>query len=1106
MQTDRSTDEPDPVRLLNTEQRQRLDDLLDDYELAIDDGRNLSPEVHCGEHPELLAAFRYATKRLSRLDARMRNEQQSPADPREIGEFEVIERIGSGGAGVVFRCRQMNPPRYVAVKVLKPTLTLKEQESCFEREMAAVAELQDVGIPAVHGSGTIRWAGIDSFWFAMELAEGGHIDEYVKNQSMSDRQILLLFKQVCETVFAAHQRGILHRDLKPSNILVTHNGDARIADFGIARFPQAVSYQFPTETLNRPVGTAAWLAPELLLGESSQAEVRTDIYGLGVVLFELLSGQHPVLNETSSLVALLDRLRQDRMPLLSSVRADVSRDLETFVSRLIHVDAQARYQTLAEVLTDLDLLLAGEPIRARPISLLERCWRWCCRNKELAVTSATASLVVVASIAAFLSSHIETQRYAKALSARTEELQSALELQRRSSASSRLRALQETVAIAPEVVRNQLEDSEIFPSEMRGLAWNLLYHLSERPTRELEPLAGEVRRIRLDRTGTRVIATSKPRALSVTSLRDGERIFAEEDIRIASPLYLARDVDAVFCQARNGDVLKLSLTDGTVVDRASFGTATRHCYAVSPDSTQVLCFSHDNRLLLYDTESKQASESPETLKSSPVAAWFDGQGVKVLLPVGIIESWELSSLRRASSIDLRTVEPQLNPISFAAYSPDMFGGSAVALAQNGLMNLIGLEPRPGWIFQCGLYDTIREVSLMPPHHAAITDSDSVHIYHRLRPDEPRVVSEPGLRICASALTDRSETVVTGAVDGRVKLFSVYGPSIQKAVLTPFFGDAAEGREIGAPTCSVPLGGVEQLLIGHNEGWVATVDTASGKAIEAFRHVQAPIRCMTLIERLDAIAVAYAGPLPQVVVWPLNALGSARNSGETFRHPPSPLSVINLDAAPRAMQVCDSANLICVALRSGQIAVIDTTDARITKRWDGASSEPFSLAVRNGRAIIGDASGWIRVWDIDKGSLIREWHAHEKRVTAIKVSPISQQLMSASGDGEIRIWTDEGLLQKKLIGHRGRVISLAVSADGECLASGGWDSKILLWDAISGELQLKINAHSGPVRDLRFENAQKNLISASLDHTVRVFGTRSLQDPSTMRIVRPSIKN
>ncbi|MBL8916917.1 MAG: serine/threonine protein kinase [Archangium sp.] len=304
------------------------------------------------------------------------------ADPTQLGEYEVLEKLGSGGMGSVYRARQKTPDRVVALKTLHPWLVSPAALERFRFEAQALASLTHPGIPPVYAVG--QHEGI--VYFAMELVEGEPLTTFAKSRALDLRARVELLANVAEAVHHAHLRGFVHRDLKPDNVRVTNDGTPKVLDFGIA----AGLGQRRAEV----AGTPAYMAPEQFDPQAG-VDVRTDVYALGVMLFELLTGQKPIVPHGTALETLR-ALKQQPSPRLVSVDGKFGRELDAIVGRALEVSAEKRYASADALADDLRRWLAYEPVRAVGGGRVYRAGRFVRRNRGLV---AALSLLVLALVA-----------------------------------------------------------------------------------------------------------------------------------------------------------------------------------------------------------------------------------------------------------------------------------------------------------------------------------------------------------------------------------------------------------------------------------------------------------------------------------------------------------------------------------------------------------------------------------------------------------------------------------------------------------------------------------------------------------------------------------
>jgi serine/threonine-protein kinase len=314
-----------------------------------------------------------------------RFEQEAPV---EFGNYQLLEEIGRGGQGIVYRARQKDLNRIVALKVigLGPWATETHLKR-FRREAKAAASLDHPSIVPIYEIGERD----SSCYFSMKFVEGGQLDELAKGESMPIRRVVELLAKVARTVHFAHEHGILHRDIKPGNILLDQKGEPHLTDFGLARLVETES----TVTRTREVmGTPSYMAPEQAMGNNADISSATDVYGLGAVLYQLLTGHPPFAGETTYETTKLLLDTEPRQPRVLNRKID--RDISTICLKCLEKDPKRRYSTALALAEDLEHWLKHEPIQARRTGILARGKRWVRRNPTMAI----AAVLLVGLIAA----------------------------------------------------------------------------------------------------------------------------------------------------------------------------------------------------------------------------------------------------------------------------------------------------------------------------------------------------------------------------------------------------------------------------------------------------------------------------------------------------------------------------------------------------------------------------------------------------------------------------------------------------------------------------------------------------------------------------------
>jgi WD40 repeat protein len=311
----------------------------------------------------------------------------APSTPTRLGDFELIRRLGEGTMGVVFEARQVSLNRPVAVKMIRAGLYAGEADlRRFRIEAEAVAQLDHPQIVPIYGV----WEDQDCHYFSMKLIRGGSVARGLPVYAADPRAAARLLAEVAQAIQHAHDRGVLHRDLKPSNILLDEEGRPLVTDFGLAKRAGDDSGLTQSGAI---VGTPSYMAPEQASGHKVAVTALTDVYGLGAVLYALLTGRPPFVGDT--ILETIEQVRGRPPAPPSRINPRVGRDLETICLRCLEKDPWRRYSSADALADDLRRWLDGEPIAARPVGAAARVWMWSRRNPIVAVLLAVLILFAV---------------------------------------------------------------------------------------------------------------------------------------------------------------------------------------------------------------------------------------------------------------------------------------------------------------------------------------------------------------------------------------------------------------------------------------------------------------------------------------------------------------------------------------------------------------------------------------------------------------------------------------------------------------------------------------------------------------------------------------
>jgi tetratricopeptide (TPR) repeat protein/tRNA A-37 threonylcarbamoyl transferase component Bud32 len=357
-----------------------------------------------------------------------------------IEGYDLVSCLGRGGMGAVYEGYQQSTGRRVAVKFMLDAIGASASaRKRFEREVEVVARLQHPGIVSVIDSGVRR----GRYFYAMEYVAGRPLDAAMEPGACGVRPALELIARVCDAVDYAHQRGVLHRDLKPSNIIVDDReggGLPHLLDFGLAKVFDPSSSDGGTHgalglTVSGPgqlLGTVAYMSPEQAQGRHDETSVRTDVYALGAIAYELLTGKLPC-GTGGSLREVLARITEQDPAAPTTLRQGLTRDLDAVILRALEKIPERRYPTAGEFAADIRRALANEPVLARRVSTAGRAWRWVRRNRAISAVTAAAILALVVVSAVLVTRIVAEARHA------------AHEAQQAKGTTARLRGILESV-------------------------------------------------------------------------------------------------------------------------------------------------------------------------------------------------------------------------------------------------------------------------------------------------------------------------------------------------------------------------------------------------------------------------------------------------------------------------------------------------------------------------------------------------------------------------------------------------------------------------------------------------------------------------------------
>jgi WD40 repeat protein/serine/threonine protein kinase len=967
--------------------------------------------------------------------------------PTRLGVYELIEEIGRGGMGVVYRARQLGLNREVAVKVLRQGPFADASEVArFRREAAAAAALRHPNIVAVHEVGEADGHA----FFSMDLVRGETLAELTGGGPMEASRAARYVEGIAAAVAAAHAQGILHRDLKPANVIIDADDQPRVTDFGLAKRLDVAD----ATVTQQVVGSPGYMPPEQADPQHGKLTVASDVYALGALLYHLLTSRPPFASATIP-ATLAQVLNTDPVP-PRRLNPAIPADLETICRKCLQKEPERRYPSAQELADELTRFLGHEPIRARPISPPEKLWRWSRRKPLLASLILLVQVVGALGLLGILWQWRRAERSAEAEHRERDTAQAAnRDLQR-----ANLR-LAETIGLL------ELERAEdLFRS---GDAANGVAHLAAMLRRDPS----------YHIAASRLVSALVHRdwALPATPpMRHRERVMmAGFSPEARFVLTAGWDKTARVWEAATGQPLATFQHDGALV-------SARY----SPDGRRIVTASDDGTARIWDAMKGGTLQEPSVwssafarfeLRHDGKVNWAefsrDDQLVVTASADKSARVWDAAS--GALKQELRGHKSE---ILLARFSPD---GKFVATATaEGTLHIWNTESGKEMFRTNAHVLRINALAFSPDGRRLISAGDD-HTARLWNAMTGAVLGNPivhRLVVWHAVFSHDGKLILTTCEDGTARLWDAQ-------TLRPISGPLR--HESGVVFGEFSPDG-QSVVTTSSDNTARVWDVRTGTALwQPLRHVERVVHASFSADGRRLVTASLDGAAQ---VWDLR---ERFDPGTEIHH--------DVNVAPIAFS-SDGAALLTAAH--------DKTARMWNARTGQPLCEPMhhdsfllsgDVAPDRRRVVLSCADGTTRIWDCG------DWKAapgmaasprvvagplqHSKAVRSVRFNPDGSRIVTASADGTARVWNAiNGQPITEPLGHSGEVLTAQFSRDGRMIVTASQDRTARVWDAQSGQPITEPLVHLDHVHWAEFSPDSERVVTASSDNTVCIWNVRT----------------
>ncbi len=1012
------------------------------------------------------------------------------ASVRYFGDYVILEELGRGGMGVVYKARQVSLNRPVALKMIKAGVLADDAElRRFQNEAEAVALLDHPSILPIYEIGEHD----GQRYFSMKLIDGSNLAEQLASFQDDPLASVALVIKAADAIQHAHMRGILHRDLKPANILIDAQGHPHITDFGLAKLMES---DVELTASGAIMGTPSYMSPEQAAGRRGAMTLATDVYGLGAILYALLTGKAPF--GADSVIETLDAVRNRPPERPTKCNAKVPRDLELVCLKCLEKNPADRYPTAGALADDLRHWAAGEPVSVRAAGAVERVAKWARRKPSLAAAYTFGLLTVLlgglggaavwqwraaawARDAASTARDNEATARAAAETARDGEAtaRAAAEKAREGEAAARETlvrvdygrtmevALQEWLAGDPAATRGLIESTR---ADLRGWEWRYVHHLCHSDLLTLKGHTSGLGSASYSTDGSRILTASADGTAKVWDAQTGTELLTLKG-HFGGVLWASFSPDGsrIVTSSGDGRAKVWDTKTGTELLTLEGHTGPVSSASFSPDGSRVLTAGQDGTAKVWDAKTGTELLTLKGHDSSVSSASFSPDGLRVVTR-GFDKTAKIWDAKTGTEV--LTLKGHTAEVKSASFSPD--GSRVVTASSDKTAKVWDAKTGTELLTLKGHDSSVSSASFSPDGSRIVTggDNKTAKVWDAKTGTEILTLQGHDSSVSSVSFSPDGSRILTASGDGTAKVWDARGGAEaltlnvqRRGIVTPW---GVAGVESISPDGS-------RVVTATIDGTAKVWDAKTGTELLTLEGHTGLLSWVSFSP--DGSRVLTDGQNGTVKVW------DAKTGTELF-------TLKGHDSAvDSASFSTDGSRMVTGSFdKTAKIWDAKTGTEILTLKGHDSAVNSASFSTDGSRAVTASSDKTAKVWDAKTGTEVLTLKGHTSAVRSASFTPDGSRIATWSVDGTAKVWDAvSGAEVLTLKGDLENVTSASSSADGSRILTASWGQTVKVWDAKTGTELLTLEGHMGPHSWVSFSADGSRVLTRSFS-TAKIWDT------------------